>query len=394
MNIKELKETVKGEVDAQRAELTELSLRIHDNPELGLNEVKAAQWLTEYLEERGFQLERGICQLPTAFRAACGTKGPTVAFMAEYDALPKLGHACGHNIIATAALGAAVAMKAVLGKTGGTIVVMGTPAEEIIGGKSFMVKRGGFAGIDAALMVHPGVRDTAITSALALVGLDVEFFGRAAHAAARPEDGINALEALIMSFNAINSLRQHIKDRARIHGVITDGGEAANIVPAHAAGSFLVRAEDDDYLETLRERVLACFTGAATATGARLEYKWAEGRYAALRTNLTIAGLYGANMESLGRRIYAPRNDRGLGSTDMGNVSVIMPAIHPSLAIAPLGVSAHSPEFEKAAASEEAHRGMAIGAKALAMTAIDLLAIPENLARAKEEFLRRGEAEG
>lgn len=388
MNLASLKESATAAVEANRPRLIELSQRIHAHPELGFKEKKAMGWLTQLLEEAGFVVERGVAELPTAFRARFGSGGPVVAFLAEYDALPKLGHACGHNLIATSAVGGALAAKEAVTALGGTVVVVGTPAEEIHGGKAYMVDRGAFSDVDVAMLVHPSSRTTVIAKALALVGLEVEFFGKAAHAAARPADGINALEALILSYNNINALREHVKDRARIHGIITDGGEAANIVPAHVAGSFLVRAEDDDYLEVLRERVLQCFQAGALATGARLEYRWAEVRYRAMRTNLALAELFAQNLRAIGREVLPPGPDGGLGSTDMGNVSVVLPAIHPSIAICPDGVAGHSPEFALAAASEEGHRGMLDAAKALAMTGIDLLGDPKALEKVKKAFLR------
>jgi amidohydrolase len=388
--MEELKNSITSSVDRQSQQLSELSLKIHDNPELGFRETKAVAWLTGYLEGNGFRLERGICELATAFRASYGEGRPVVAILAEYDALPKLGHACGHNIIAGAAVGAAVAARPAIDKFGGSVCVIGTPAEEIYGGKVIIADRGGFNDIDAAMMVHPGVRDLATTQALAARQLDVEFFGRAAHAAARPEMGINALDAMILSFTAINSLRQHIKDGARIHGVITDGGEAANIVPAHSAATFIVRAQDNAYLEELRPKVVDCFTGAAVATGARLEHRWDDVSYASLRNNLTLTRLFCQNMEHLGRKMQMTDPDHAFGSTDMGNVSHLVPSIHPFVAIASREVLAHSPEFAAAAASDAGRQGMLDAAKALAMTVADLLASPELLGKAREEF-ERGE---
>jgi len=389
MDIKELKTSVMGKVDAHRKALTELNLKIHSNPELAFQETKAAAWLTQYLEENGFSVERGICELPTAFRASYGRGKPAIALLAEYDALPKIGHACGHNIIATCAVGAAVASKTAIDQFGGSILVIGTPAEEIYGGKAIIAAKGGFEDLDAAMMVHPGAYNAVTTHALAAQGLEVEFFGKSAHAAAKPEEGINALEAMLQSFAAINSLRQHIKDKARIHGIITDGGEAANIVPDHSAGNFLVRAEEDSYLEELKEKVLNCFIGAATATGARLEYKWAERRYASMRNNLTLARLFKQNMESLGRKVRLSTPSEGFGSTDMGNVSQLVPGIHPFVAIAPREVLGHSPEFATAAASEAGMRGLVDAAKALAMTAVDLVANQEITNKVKKEFQQR-----
>ena len=389
MDTERLKTSVVGEIDARRQQLSELSLKIHANPEIAFQEVKSATWLTEYLKENGFSIEQGICELATAFRASYGQGKPAIAILAEYDALPKLGHACGHNIIATSAVGAGVAAKLAVDRFGGTVLVIGTPGEEMEGGKVFMVDRGAFDGVDVAMMMHPGVRNTATIHGLACQSLKVEFFGKPAHAAARPAEGINALEAMIQSFTAINSLRQHIKSSARIHGIITDGGEAANVVPAHSAGYFIVRAEDDDYLDELKQKVINCFTGAATASGARLEYKWGEVRYSSLRNNLTLAQLFRRNIQSLGRKMPLFDSRVSFGSTDMGNVSQLVPGIHPLVAIAPVNVLGHSPEFASAAASEKGTRGLLDAAKALAMTVVDLVANPEIVTRVKEEF-RRG----
>lgn len=389
MKIAELKALVASEVDAQHRLLNRLSLKIHANPELGFEEAKASGWLTKYLAQNGFSIKPGICGLVTAFRGEYGEGKPVIAILAEYDALPKLGHACGHNFIAASAVGAASALKPVIDQLGGSVLVIGTPAEEIYGGKVIMAERGAFSGVDVAMMAHPGTHDTVTTQALACQSLEVEFLGRAAHAAAHPEAGINALEAMVQSFNAVNSLRQHIKSKARIHGIITDGGEAANIVPAHSAATFIVRAEDDNYLNELKPRVLSCFTGAATATGARLKYRWGDVIYAAMRNNLTLARLFKQNMESLGRRVKLVDPDSAFGSTDMGNVSQLVPSIHPEVAIAPEDVIAHSPEFALAAASETGSRGLLDAAKAMAMTAVDLVSSPEVVSKIKEEF-RRG----
>ena len=386
LDIENLKASVIGMIDAHRHLLSELSLKIHSNPELGFQEAKASAWLTQYLEENGFSIERGIYKLPTAFRGSYGRGKPAIAILAEYDALPKLGHACGHNLIAASAIGAGIASKPAIDQFGGSILVVGTPAEELYGGKAIMADRGAFDNVDIAMMVHPGTRDTATAPSLACVTLEVDFFGKAAHAAARPAAGINALEAMLLSFAAINSLRQHIKNKARIHGIITDGGEAANIVPAHSAGSFIVRAEDDAYLNELKQKVLNCFIGAATATGARLEYRWGDISYATMRNNLILAKLFRQNMESLRRKMQLYDPDKGMGSTDMGNVSQLVPSIHPSVAIAPVEVVTHSPEFASAAASEAGIQGLLDAAKALALTVTDLVANPGIVAKIKEEF--------
>jgi amidohydrolase len=384
--MEELKAQVLKEIESRRGELNEISMEIHDNPELGFKEEKAAELLTGYLEKNGFSVERGICDLPTAFRASYGTGKPKIAVLAEYDALPDIGHACGHNIIATSAIGAAVASKTTVERLNGTVLVIGTPAEELYGGKAIMAEKGAFDDLDVAMIVHPGVRDVATTSSLACQTLDVEFFGKSAHAAASPEEGINALEAMIQSFNAINSLRQHIKDTARFHGIITNGGEASNVVPAHSAGSFIARALENDYLDELKEKVINCFEGAAKATGARLEYRWDTVRYEPMLNNMTLAALFAGNMKALGRDIIISSPDKAFGSTDMGNVSQLVPGIHPNVAIAARDIQLHSPQFAEAAASEAGLKGLIDAAGAMAMTVVDILSSPETLTAIKNEF--------
>jgi len=384
--VSDLKKRIQAEVDKQQDRLVELSLNIHSNPEEGFKEFKACGWLCEYLEENGFCVEKGICELPTAFKAVYGNGEPVIAFVAEYDALPRLGHACGHNLIATIAAGAAVSSKICVDEYGGSVAVIGTPAEEIHGGKVLMAQRGAFDDIDMAMMVHPSTHDTATTRALACISLEVEFLGREAHAAAHPEDGVNALEAMLLAFNGINSLRQHTKDESRIHGIITDGGQVVNVVPAHSAASFLVRADDENYLDILKQQVLNCLKGAATASGARLKYKWGEVQYSPMLNNLTMARLYASNMRALGRDAEVARKDQSFGSTDMGNVSQLVAGIHASVAIAPEGVSIHSPQFAVAAASEDGSYGMLFATKALAMTAADIFSSPDIIEAVKKEF--------
>ena len=387
MDIAELKRKVKDSVESQKQQLIQLSLNIHDNPELGFKEEKASAWLTSYLEDNGFHVERGIAGLPTAFRATYGQGRPKIALLAEYDALPKIGHGCGHNIIGVSAAGAAVASKSVIDKLGGSIVVMGTPGEESFGGKIDMVKAGAFKEIDVAMLVHPEVRNMPTEEALACSSLEVEFFGRPAHAASQPHKGINALDAMILAFTSINSLRQHIRGDARIHGIITDGGEAPNIVPAHSAAVFLVRALDNDYLAELKDKVLNCFAGASVASGARLEYSWRDRTYAPLTSNMTLAELFKQNLESLGRQVETCDPRLGLGSTDMGNVSQVVPSIHPTIAIAPREVLIHTPEFAAATVSEAGHSGLLDAAKAMAMTVADILQ-PGTTDRIRQDFHR------
>lgn len=394
MDVDDLKRRAMQAIDAHADELIELSLRIHANPELAFQETQACAWLTEYLGKNGFEVTAGIAGLPTAFRATAGRGSPNVAVLAEYDALPGIGHGCGHNIIATTAAGAGIGVRGVIDELGGSVHVIGTPAEEVYGGKAAMIRAGAFEGLDAAIMTHPGSRDSVVATALACAELSVAYHGREAHAAAQPERGINALEAMIIAFNSINALRQHIKRTARVHGVITHGGDAPNIVPGHAAASFLVRAEDDGYLEELKLRVAACFEAGATATGSRLELKWNINQYSAMNTNRAIAEAHRRNLGRIGREVPEDDTPQPLGSTDMGNVSRIVPGIHPSIAIAPGTVSGHSPEFAQYAASESGARAVVDGAKALAMTAIDILSDDGLRSAMREEFERsRADAE-
>jgi len=386
MELGKLKKEIQEEVEAHRQELIDLSLKIHANPEVGWQEEKSSGWLADYLEKNGFKVERGICDLPTAFRARYGQGKPVIAIMAEYDALPGVGHGCGHNIIGTAAVGAGIAAKLAAEQVGSTILVIGTPAEELLGGKVIMAERGAFEGVDVAMMVHPrGEYNWLGLRHLAVINLEVEFRGKPAHASSAPWDGINALEAILQSFNGINSLRQHIKNNARIHGIITDGGKAANVIPEHSAGVFMVRAIDDAYLDELCPKVLNCFEGAALSTGAHLEYRWGL-RCSAMRHNYTLIQLWADNMQTLGRRVQAI-GDEPAGSVDMGNVSVIVPSIHPFIAISPRRLTPHSVEFAAAAASDAGMEGLINGAKALAMTATDVISQPEVLSRIREEFL-------
>jgi len=384
----QLKQRAAAEVDRRRKELIDLSLRIHANPEIAFEEHKSAAALAEFLEANGFVVESGICEISTAFRASVGSGEPRVALLAEYDALPGVGHGCGHNIIGTASCAAGIALKPVIEETGGTVLVIGTPAEEAAGGKVYMAARGAFDGLDCAMMVHPGNRNTSVAFALACLELDVELEGKAAHAAARPEAGLNALDAMVAAFVNIGLLRQQLRDSARVHGIITDGGQAVNVIPHHTEAKLLVRSEDDEYMdEVLKPKVLGCFEGAAAATGCGLKFRWGEeSRYKAMRTNRALAEAYRANVESLGRKVVEQESHRSMGSTDMGNVSTIVPAIHPSIAIAAQDVPVHTVEFREIAASEAGHQGLLDSAKVLAMTAIDVLVDSELRKRMGEEF--------
>jgi amidohydrolase len=389
MDIGALKKAVVKDIDSGYPGLRELSRKLHDHPETAMEEHRASAWLGEFLKRNAFTVESGICDLPTAFKGKYGKGRPVIAFLAEYDALPKLGHACGHNLIATSSVAAAVACRRVVDRLGGSITVFGTPAEELHGGKAMMAARGAFTDVDAAMLVHPGGGGTRVAmSTLACATLEVEFFGKSAHAAERPQEGINALEAMILSFNAVNSLRSHIGAGALVNGIITDGGDAANIIPAHAAATFIVRAASDGALEELQPKVISCFAGAADATGAKLEYRWGES-YAAMVSNMTLARLFKENSQSLGHDMRLGDNSVMSFSTDVGNVSRLVPTIQPMVSVAPDSVLIHTPEFAGVTATEEALRRMLDAAKAMAMTAIDLLASPETMEKVQAEF-RKG----
>ncbi len=365
-------------------ELEELCLKIHSSPEAGLDEHKASSWLCNFLKQNGFAVKHGIGELPTAFTACYGKGKPRIALLAEYDALPELGHACGHNIIGVAAAGAAIASTAAVDCYGGTVMVIGSPSEEFHSGKELLIREGIFEEVDAALMVHPGDRNITAIRTLACITLNVEFNGRQAHASANPEEGVNALDAMLLSFNAINSLRQHILDSARIHGIITNGGQAPNIVPGYSAGMFMARARDTGYLETLKAKMIDCFKGAALSTGATLKYRWADAYCKPMKNNPTLSTLFRENMSSTGR--FMDADIKNFASTDMGNVSQIIPAIHPIIAIAPEGTSLHTADFSKAAASGQGIKGMLDGAAAMAFTVADILGNADIFKRIIDDF--------
>ncbi len=383
-----LKDVACRVVEAQRGALIELSSCIHSSPELKFEEQRAATWLAEYLEGAGFTVERHAYGLPTAFAARIGSGAPQVAVLCEYDALPGIGHACGHNLIAAAGAGAGAALAAVVGETGGRIVILGTPAEEGGGGKVLMARRGAFEHVAAAMMVHPAGMDLAGMHVLALSQVEVEYRGRAAHASAAPHRGVNALDALITAYNGIAQLRQHVRSTERIHGIITNGGQAPNIVPARAAGIFCIRSATEAALAELKDRVLACFRAGALATGAELELRTLGEDYAEMWTNQPLLDAYAANLQRVGRRLAGAASGAAAiaGSTDMGNVSKVVPAIHPMIAAAPSSVPLHSVEFAHWAATEAGHRSVIDGAKVLAMTALDVLCTPTLVAAMEAAF--------
>lgn len=387
-DVEKLKQRVVAAVDARREELIRLADTIHANPEIAFEEFESAALLSGTLEENGFAVQRGVANLETAFVATLHGQegGPTVAFLAEYDALPGLGHACGHNLIGTAAIGAGLAVKAVLPELTGTIQVIGTPGEEGGGGKAIMVEAGVFAGVDAAMMVHPSSQNVVSRTSLASYKISIEFFGKPAHAAARPDEGINALDALIQTYNAISALRQQLRDDARIHGVITHGGDAPNIIPDYTAAKFYIRAADTTYATEVVNKVQACAEGAAQATGARLEFKEYAPHYDSMMPNPALADFIKANMIALGIVIPPPPDENRMGSSDMGNVSQVVPSVHPYISIGPEEMSGHTVEFREAAASPAGREGMIKAAKVMSMTAVDLLTAPAEINKAWQIF--------
>ena len=364
-------------IDEIADQLLDVSHQIHANPELAFKEEKACSLLAETLTKHELEVETGVFTLPTAFETTIqgNNDGPTVALIAEYDALPGIGHACGHNLIATAALGATLALNQVAKNLAGKVRLIGTPAEEKGGGKELMARAGAFEGVDAAMMIHPAGVNLTTMPCICVAEVGVVYHGRSSHASAMPHLGKNALDGLLLAYQAISNLRQHIRSSERIHGIVTEGGQAPNIVPDRAAGEFYVRAATEEQLAKLKPRVQACFEAGAKASGCEVEVNWAGVDYLDLKTNWPLAEEFQKHAENLGREFIPTEKlgDWGSGSTDMGNVSHRVPSIHPMLACAPEKVVIHNPEFAKWARSEMGDQAALDGAKALALTALSFL---------------------
>jgi amidohydrolase len=361
---------------AEREHLVDLSHRIHAHPELGFEEVQASSWLCESLADAGFAVDQGACDLPTAFRATAGSGPFHVGICAEYDSLPGIGHACGHNVIAASAIGAALAAAAVADEVGLTVTVIGTPAEEVgnASGKILMLERGVFHGIHAAMMVHPAPFDMLRSKIIAASMFEVYYEGKESHASAFPELGINAADALTVAQTALGLLRQHIRATDRIHGIITNGGAAPNVIPAHTSAKYIVRSETLDQLAELRPKVYRCFEAGGWATGAKMTITGGDKPYAEMRHNEVIALIYRKNSEALGRPFpdLGEWATRPTGSTDMGNVSLAIPSIHPMIGINSLPAVNHQPEFAAHCVTADADKALEDGALAMAWTCIDL----------------------
>jgi amidohydrolase len=387
-----LRPAVTGAVDRLADELWRIARDIHANPELCYQEEKAAGWLTAFLERHGCRVTRGVGDLPTAFRAEIQGRGagPTVAIMAEYDALPQIGHACGHNVIATAGAGAGAALAAAGAGLPfpGRVVVIGTPAEEGGAGKVRLLEAGVFGDVDVAMMIHPRCGTQIWRPTLGLMKAKVEYFGKAAHASSWPWRGVNALNAVIGLFNAVDAMRQQLRPDARVHGVITVGGQQPNIIPEYTAAEFYLRSLDRGDLQELRRRFEAAAEGAAIATGATQKVTVDPVIHDPLKPNTAMAEVFAANLARIGFPVDPDDGQAGYGSTDAGNVSHALPTIHPYIRISPDGVPGHSREFAEHAGGPLARTGMIAGAKALALTALDLVADPGRVEAAKAEFAR------
>lgn len=387
MDVTEAKQKVRDEIDRLTPTLLEVSHQIHANPELNFEEHFAHELLTGVLADEGLSVDQGAYEMPTAFDARVGTAGSTIAVCCEYDALPGIGHACGHNIIAAAGLGAGLAAASVAEAMGGRLAILGTPAEEGGGGKEFMIRRGAFDHVDAAMMVHPADHDLRWMQTIAIHTLDVEYRGRAAHAAAAPQKGLNALDAAVLGYNNVAALRQHIRPEERIHGIFTDGGEKPNIVPERAAAEWYVRSTNMASLEPLKSRVMACLEAGALATGCSMQHHWNDPPFLDMVDNAPLLDLYCANAAEVGRAVAEPNPTSIVaGSTDMGNVSYVVPAIHPMIKVAPQGCAIHTPDFAGHARSEDGDRAVVDGALSMALTIVDLWADAESLQSVRDAF--------
>ena len=375
-----------AEVEVLADDLYAASEFLCQNPEIGFQEFKACEFLSQFLEKQGFGVERGVAGVKTAFIAWPAGRAltrPTAAFLAEYDALPGVGHGCGHNLIAASSLGAAVALSR-LGGLSGSLAVVGTPAEEGGGGKILLAEAGVFSEMDMAMMCHPSRLNRPGEEMLGRVKFQVEFFGKAAHASVSPDRGINALDAMVAAYNHISALRQAVRPEARIHGIITHGGDAANIIPQYTAGLFYIRAATRTYRDELFKKVEKCIEGAAIATGTTYKINVGLPTFDPIKRNLPLEEAARANMEALG--ISIDPDDGRRGSSDIGNLSYYLPAIHPTLAIVEPEVPGHSDAFREASVSPRGRGALLNATKLLAMTGYDFLASAELRDRVKEAF--------
>ncbi|MGQ3383430.1 M20 family metallopeptidase [Glutamicibacter sp. TV12E] len=373
--LKRWRQQASEKAKALQEELVGFSEKLHAHPELGWQEHQAAEWTAQLLEQHGFTVERGYLGFPTAIRAVYGSGVRRIGLMAEYDALPGLGHACGHNIISAMSCGAAIALAEVADDAGLQVELYGTPAEEGGGGKIELLKRGAFQGLDLALMAHPAPVDSAEANPYAVAHHHVEYRGRAAHAAAYPEQGVNANDAFIVAQVALGLMRQQLPAGTRVHGIQTNGGQAPNAIPGKTEGRWYVRAQNLVELEKLETRVERCFEAGAIATGCELEMTPESEPYSEFRTDLRALAIYQRHAQALGRRFDAPAEQATMNraSTDMGNVSQMVPAIHPYIGLGCYPVSNHQPEFAAQCVGQTANQAIHDGSIALALTSLDYL---------------------
>jgi amidohydrolase len=367
------KQAARDRVGHDRDRLIALSHRLHANPEVAWEEERACVWLAELLDEAGFAVERGACELPTAFVARAGSGPLHIAICAEYDALPEIGHACGHNIIAAAAVGAGIAAAQFADDLGLSISVVGTPAEETLdsGGKILLLERGAFAGVHTAMMIHPGPSDVLEPNLIAAALFDVQYTGTPAHAGAFPHLGVNAADALVVAQTAIGLLRQQLRPTDRVHGIVTKGGDAPNVIPASTSARYAVRALTLGDLTDVRDKVFRCFEAGALATGATLSIQGGQKPFAEGRWDTELSALFGRNAEALGRSFTLSPLP---ASTDMGNLSHVIPTIHPMLGIESLPAVNHQPEFAAHTVTSAGDRAVVDGALGMALTIVDIAA--------------------
>ena len=385
----QIKEQIGREVETLARDLFAISDFLKANPETAYQEFKACEHLSQVLDEKGFGVQKSVGNVETSFLARpadCQPSRPSVAFLAEYDALPKIGHGCGHNLIAAASLGAAIVLKQILGDDAGGVTVVGTPAEEGGGGKVRLVEAGIFDEMDVAMMFHPGQLNIPGKDMLGRIKFKIEFFGRTAHASGSPDRGINALDAMVSAYTSINAIRQHLRPDGRIHGIITHGGDAPNIIPDYAAGLFYVRAGSRSYRDEIFERVNNCVQGAALAMGAQAKIEIDLPKLDSMRRNAALENAVSANMEALGMTVDP--DDGRRGSSDIGNLSHYLPSIHPVLAIVGSDVAGHSVEFCEATTTDRGRETLLNAAKLLAMTALDYLTSADLRKRVADDFKR------
>ncbi len=381
-------ETIVKTIETEKKNLIKLAREIHSNPETGRNEFIAADLITNYLKKKGFKIFRGVGGLKTSFMASRGDEGYHVGFCAEYDALPEIGHGCGHNLIAIASVAAGVALSSAIEGQPGRVSIIGTPDEEEHGGKVDLVRLGVFDDIDSAMMFHPDCATRIHIESLACRDYKFIFHGKNAHASSEPWEGRNALDAVIQTFNNINALRQHLKDNTRIHGIITEGGVAVNVIPDRAAAKLLIRASNSEYLKEVVEKVIGCARSAAIATGTNLEVSESDYPYEAMLSNKVLGDTFAASLEESGYSVES-KHDVGIGSIDMGNVSRVTPSIYPVLALTDEWVPRHTIEFASLCDTDEAYEVMLTAGRAMAITGQKVITDQELQKKIKEGFTKQ-----